>query len=204
MTLTDSLKEAYERSLRSESRLSEEVLAVPGMSGLKVKHLLNNLGARCACYLEIGSLHGASLTAACFNNSIHAFAVENFSEANGTEEQLRATVRRFAPNTTLLLRDAFEPETAGLVPERSIDLFFYDGQHSESSHECVLPQYITRMRDKFIFICDDWNWAHVRTSTLRSAERCSLIATCCIEVTTAHPDPSGYWNGLGLFVFEKE
>jgi hypothetical protein len=204
-TYVDILLASLRASESRSSKLDQSVFsAVGGFSGEKFKHLLNNLGSHCQCYLEIGSLHGASLTAACYQNAtLKAFAIENFSEFDAKEAVLRKNASRFAPQATLILADAWSPDTISRIPDNSIDLYFYDGNHSEESQAKALLNYSQKMCDRFIYIVDDWNWEQVKSGAVKGVERSGFVVEHLREIHTKDGDASGYWNGLGLYVMSR-
>ena len=187
-----------------KSELTPEVMgAVGGFCGDRFRHLMNNFGAVCECYLEIGSLHGASLTSTCYGNDIEAYAIENFSEFDGNRETLTGNATKFAPKAKLIFGDCWLPETIAQIPDGKVDLYFYDGCHSVESQEKALTVYASKMADQFIYIVDDWNWPQVQEGARRGIAASGLKILRSHEQPCPDGDASGWWNGVGIFVLQK-
>jgi hypothetical protein len=204
MTMTEIIEACLERAEAKESSLTSEVIgAVGGFCGEKFRHLLNNLGHFCTSYLEIGSLHGASLTSTCYGNGLDAIAIENFSEFDGKRETLTANAKKYAPEAYLVFGDCWLPETVVQVPEGKIDLFFYDGCHSKDAHERALREYASRLAAEFIYLVDDWNWPHVKEAAMRGINASGYKVVYQRQIACPDGDGGGWWNGVGIFVLRK-
>jgi hypothetical protein len=103
-----------------------------------------------------------------------------------------------------LIQDAFGPGVLEELPQGKVDLFFYDGCHSEDAHEKAIAAFDKTFSSTLIYICDDWNWPHVKTSAMRGllGSRFEIVFTH--EIATREGDGAGYWNGLGLFVLKRK
>ena len=81
------------------------------------------------------------------------------------------------------------------------NILFYDGDHS--IHNDILPKWDSAMDNQFVFIVDDWNWDNVRVPTLESIKKMGYKVLYKEEITGKIEDSTDYWNGLGIFVLEK-
>src|SRR5512135_2256697 len=75
------VKDALARAEAGQSQLSEEVLALKGMSGRKTRHAFNNLCARPNTrYLELGCYLGSTLISALYLNAAVGVGVDDFMQ----------------------------------------------------------------------------------------------------------------------------
>lgn len=204
MNWQEIVEASLERAEAKESNLTPKVIgAVGGFCGEKFRHLLNNLGHFCTSYLEIGSLHGASLTSTCYKNGLDAVAIENFSEFDGKRETLTANAKKYAPEAYLIFGDCWEPGTFAGVPNGKVDLYFYDGCHSEEAHGKALNVYAPKLAKEFIYLVDDWNWPHVSKAALEGIAASGFTILYAKQITCPDGDAGGWWNGVGIFVLRK-
>lgn len=168
MNKIDQIKHAIHEANLFRSKLTPEALAVPGFTSLKIRHLMNNLGAISRNYLEIGSHKGSTLCSALFQNETltHATAVDNFSEfADGNPmQELLSNVGRFKPGHVkfkLITKDCW---TINTLPW-GIDLYLFDGQHDYDSQRKAVTHFLPFMADEFILCVDDYDLEQVKTGT---------------------------------------
>jgi hypothetical protein len=152
------------------SKLTPEVLALPGMSSARGRHLLNNLCAfNEARYLEVGPWKGSTLISALYGHNLayHA-AVENYTEAPaGVRDELLANcAAHLGPSfvVNLVERDcfSFDPVSKGIT---GINVYFYDGSHTRDAQYRALAHYWASLADEFVLVVDDYAWKHVRQAT---------------------------------------
>src|SRR5262245_61390903 len=114
------------------SKLTMAELRLPGMSGKKGRHLLNNLcslpGLR---YLEVGMWQGSTFCSALHQNSIKAVGIDNWSEFGGPKQAFDANVARYlGKNEVKIFNQAvFTVPHDAVMP--NVDVYFYDGGHTE-------------------------------------------------------------------------
>lgn len=189
-----------------ESPLSEE-MNVPGMAGLKSRKFLNRLCSPEGCqYLEVGTHRGASLFAAAYGNKGHFAGIDNFSKFNSVnpEEVLSVNRKRFAEscNTRFYKGDCWA--VAPTIPSGSVDVFFYDGDHSEQATGYSLSAFYNALNDTAVVIFDDWNLGGVRRGATASVESGAFrVLHRWEEFTDKNGDKNGWWNGIGVFAVEK-
>lgn len=214
------VKECLEKAQNNHSKLPTEILNLPGLSGKKTRHFLNNL---CSLpktrYLEIGCWKGSTFISALYGNknSIEeAIGIDNWSEFNGPYLEFCNNCSKFIGdlNFHFYSIDAFAmPKQA--IFKNPINIYFYDGNHSVYSQELALTYYNEILESPFILIVDDWNWEHVRQGTFNAIKKlnykilfqkeifaedynCDLehwnSGTCNYET---------WWNGLFIAVIKK-
>lgn len=206
----DLVRCALARAARGESSLSPQALGIPGMIDDSTRHLLNNLCAQGADYLEIGTLMGASVVAAAFDNTGQCWAVDDFSQwpmvdGGGAFLHLQGNPRYrqalgkptrqvwmdhicgldLQERVTLIEEDCFTFE-----PDFTVDVFYYDGDHSAQGTERALRRFIPLLRPSVLLI-DDYRSPEVRLGVERAQ----------LSIAQAwHCEPA--WNGLLVAVLE--
>lgn len=186
--------------------LAEE-MNVPGMAGIKSRKFLNRVCGFPGCrYLEVGTHRGASLFAAAYNNHGDFTGIDNFSNFTSVspEAVLRRNRKAFAEscNTIFHLGDCWA--VAPNIASDSVDIFFYDGDHSETATGYSLAAFHHAFAQLFVVIFDDWNLGGVRRGATNAIQSGSYrVAYEWEAFTEANGDKEGWWNGIGVFVLEK-
>lgn len=223
---TRHVKESFEKAKRDESKISDEILQLDGMTGKKTRHLYNNLlDMEDARYLEIGTWKGSSLCAAMYGNRARVFAMDNWSEfvdPNGyfiskTGEKISENfgdvkgefLRNFykfrGDNQADFIEHDCYTFDVSILPKFNIYLF--DGPHEEENHYNALVHYLSCMDDVFIYIVDDWNWKNVRDGTKRSFDRLGVEIIYEESIQLAEDDctteKETWWNGVYVAVLRK-
>lgn len=217
MNKIDQIKEAIEKALRRESKLTPLALSVPALSSLNIRHLMNNLGSLATYYAEIGVHRGGLFCSTICNNENlkMAFAIDNWASDEASDEKAKPD---FEENLALLKPqnlltaifhcDAFPPNKSedgmdGILP-RPIDLYLYDASHDEDSQSKALTYWIGSMADEFIFCVDDYDWREVQEGTERGIKESGAeVLYSNIWVGNDH-DNNGAWNGFAVFLLKKK
>jgi hypothetical protein len=206
------LTRAVEDSLREDAphKLDDEILRIEGMSGVKYKKFANRLLSNDVVkrYLEIGAWKGSTAISALRGNHkrVEYKLIDNFSEFGGTQEILVENWRRHIGGKPNLINAdcfAFDPKDKGIS---EIDVYLYDGRHTENDQYMALKHYYPAMAKTFIFIVDDWAWDHVRAGTMRAIGELQTRIQAKWELFSSSDgshDPHGWWNGCGIFVLKK-
>ena len=189
------------------SRLPQEVLALPGMSSPKVRHLLNNLcSAPGTRYLEIGAFTGSTLVSALAGNPFaRAYAIDNWSEFGGPRQQFLSSLELLSDDErsrlVVLEEDCFGLDPARLLP---CDVYFYDGNHDRRSQERAFTRFDPALAGTFVAVVDDWNWPHVRDGTREAFAFLAYATAFEVELPARfNGDTEGWWNGLFVAVVRK-
>jgi hypothetical protein len=201
--IEEAYLEARLAAVRGASRLDPEVLAIEGMSDVRMRRLLNNLGSRVRTYLEVGCYHGSTLVAAAYRNPrLWALGVDNFSESfqpwNGCgepREQLARHLERFAPHARFVESDfrAIDPESLPVL-----DCFFSDGAHDRQSQADAVAHFAPRFGREGLLLVDDWNGEDTRLGTYDGLDAVGdLFQVVC---SAALCDT---WNNVGVFVLRR-
>lgn len=212
-TLKFHAHKSFENSKNNISKLTEDILNMPGMSGIKTRHLYNNLcSLDDANYLEIGTYKGSSFVSAIYKNNVKALAIDNWSEFEGPKIEFFQNVEKYCGNQkyNFIEKDSFEVTNEDLKKYlSSVDIYMYDGCHEEISHEKAITHYQNFFSKYFIILIDDWrddnNWSRVQRGTFKGFEKSNIKIHDRIEIITLQENtgPKEFWNGFGLFVCEN-
>ena len=213
------VSEAINKALAGESGAHPDILdpsKVNGFSGIKFRHFLNNVAAYSGInYLEIGTFCGSTLLSALYNNLdkiTSAYAMDNWSEfGNHAKEVCEARLEKYIPEAgdklTFYEEDCFKFDKAKI--QHKINLYFYDGAHSQRDQEMAFTYYDEVLDDTFITIVDDWEQGEVRKGTLSAFKKLNynVLASWQIvpqtrENKTENPD-THWWLGAFIAVIKK-
>ncbi len=194
-----TINKAIDNAVRGRSKLTPEILALPGMSSAWNRHLLNNL-----CYgnyLEIGVWHGSTFISAVYGNEVKAFAIDNWSEFRDEANTFHDNCKRFGIEYEFFQCDAFEMDLTKLP---KIDVFFYDGDHNQDKSCKALTYFYPVLADEFLFIADDYDWRGVFDGIWQGIEESKLTVIYHYKLSAKVPnDKDTWWNGLGVFKLRK-
>lgn len=85
-----------------------------------------------------------------------------------------------------------------------VNMYFYDGNHSEESQYRAFTEYHDVFADKFIALVDDWNDSSAEIGTRNAIRDLGYkIHYEQILPSRYNGDIWQWWQGLGLFVLEK-
>lgn len=212
MNKIEQIKDAIEKALRRESKLTPLALSVPALSSLNIRHLMNNLGAISTKYLEHGVHKGGLFCSTiCNNNNLqYACAGDSWESDFVNEDKARP---QFIENAEMLkpqemFLDILQGDTFKDVDAKSvigpIDLYLFDADHSEDSQCRALTHFLPAMADEFIFCVDDWDFPEVSAGTRRGLKETGVeILFEHIEKGDDH-DNDHWWNGFGVFLLKKK
>ena len=186
-----------------EWRLPDEVLSIKSYTGLKIRHLLNNLcTSDRTVFLEIGAWHGGTAAAAAFGNSGSFTTIDKFCDFGGSAKETTDNFVRAGTNVRLIEADCWEIPLPQLPQE--VNVFFYDGAHDYDSHHRALPHFIDAMAPLFVFLVDDWEDSLVRHATFESVKELGLRTLAYLWLgSERHEDADGWWNAIGIFFLNK-
>ena len=203
---------AFEKAEKEQSKITEDILNMEGMSGRRTRHFYNNLlNKEDARYLEIGTWKGSSVCSAMYGNKADVFCIDNWSEFNGPKDEFLANFNTYKGenNTRFLEQDCFTVDTSQLP---KFNIYMYDGNHTQLSHYKALIHYYDCLDDIFIFIVDDWNWRGVREGTYDSFKELKLSVLYEREIRTTtnntHPvmaskEQTEWHNGIYVAILKK-
>lgn len=211
MDKIELIKEAIEKALNRQSKLDEAAMSVPGLMSLNIRHLLNNFGAISTIVCDHGSHVGGSFCSMVYKNTNikHAISIDSWlsdeTEGNTFEADFRQNATKCVPATTTLQvvkRDSFEVDLNDLP--KDIDLYYFDGTHSEE-HQCrALTYYLPAMAETFMYCVDDYMLPEVKEGTARGLKETGVEILFEQEFVTDHEyDNETFWRGWKVFLLKK-
>jgi hypothetical protein len=202
---------AYQNAENNISKITDEIIKLPGATGTKTRHFYNNLlNFSDARYLEIGTYKGSSACSAMYGNKANVVCIDNWSQGGGPKEEFLTNFNHFKGENaaTFIENDCFTLDVSTLP---KFNIYMFDGEHSYNSHYKALQHYYNCLDDIFIFIVDDWNWKDVRNGTKNSIRDLNLkvlyekeIRLTWDESHTPEPIASTtWWNGIYFAILQK-
>jgi len=184
LELKQHIETSFENAENGESKITDEILYMQGMSGQNTRHFYNNLlNKDDARYLEIGTWKGSSVCSAMCGNKAKVVCIDNWSEFGGPKNEFLENFNKYKGDNdaSFLEQDCFKVDVSQLP---KFNIYLYDGEHSQDSHYKALVHYYECLDDMFVFIVDDWNWSHIRNGTYDSFKRLELDVLYEREVRT--------------------
>ena len=205
------LEISFQNAENNISNITDEIIQMEGMSGVKTRHFYNNLlNTEDARYLEIGTWKGSSVCSAMCNNKAKVVCIDNWSEFGGPKDEFLVNFEKFKGNNdaTFVESDCYKVNV-DLLPK--FNIYMYDGNHTNENHFKALLHYYNCLDDIFIFIVDDWNWEDVREGTMNSIKRLNLKVLYEKEIRltwdnshTEKPEAQDtWWNGIYVAILKK-
>lgn len=213
--IIDHIEYSIEKAENFISKLPLEIVfRLPGESSPKGRMLLNNI---CSIdffpinHLEIGSLYGSTYISSLYRNEHinSSISIDNWSR--NSEAIFKSNCSRFLQNKNInsYTSDSFE-FNLNLIKNK-INIYFYDGDHSEQSQEKALTYYDNKLDDLFILIVDDWR--HCQPNEISGAEIGTRNALKKLDykihyekilASNIYNDYSNWWSGFYIGLLEKK
>ena len=183
----EHIEKSIADAVAGKSNLTPELLSIRGFSTPTIRMLFNNLcnTGKPITYLEIGLFCGASFCAS-FNENCTSVGVEDhsqdFSEGfDKVKQELKDNVEAFSGrgnDVKVHYADCFNMDKS-VLPK--IDIYSFDGFHSFDTQYKALPEFLDYMKDKFVFLCDDYSWGYVKEGTDKAMYDLTLSGKIKIE-----------------------
>jgi hypothetical protein len=187
------------------SKITPGIKTMEGMSGLKTRHCYNNiLNMEDARYLEIGTWKGSSVCSAMCGNTAKVVCIDNWSEFNGPKDEFLVNFNAYKGmnDARFIEQDCFNVDITELP---KFNIYMYDGDHHREAHCRALEHYYECLDNIFIYIVDDWNWAHVREGVYDSFKNLNVDVLYSREILTPYIGvPETWWNGIYIAVLQKK
>jgi predicted O-methyltransferase YrrM len=185
---------------------------IPGLTSPRVQQLLNYLGAHSKKYLEVGSFLGATLSSVLYNNQIEVCAVDNWATniqalthdglPENKKEEFIKNVKKYKGNNKVKVFDC-DFNKVDKTELKGVDLFFYDGDHSDLSTKVAVKYFAECLADTSIVIFDDANWDGVVDGANAGIAEAGLTILYEKKILNDVEDPMQWWNGLYILVLRK-
>lgn len=211
MTKIEQIEKAIEKATRRESNLTPLAMAVPALSSLNIRHLMNNLGAISDTYLECGVHKGGLFCSTITNNPNlrYATAIDSWESDAESEDKAES---QFDDNATMLV-----PLDTRLIKKKAkcfdhsideipgnYDLFLYDAGHSYEDQKNALLFYGIRLKDEVVFCVDDYDWEEVKQGTADGIREAGYEILFEKSFKGNDHDNNGWWNGFAVFLLKKK
>lgn len=202
--ISDAVEEANSRRLWPAPR---RIRFIDGMSGQSFRLVLNKITATKRNYLEIGTWRGSTACSVIFGNNVNAWLVDNWSEFGGPAKGALKSISKSLGDKSKLsvLSEDFRKVDYGVAVNTPVDIYLFDGPHSQEDHRAGVEVINSLRFDSLIFIVDDWNWEDVRIGTLAGLQALNSKVVCKVEIfsgTNKRFQFSRWHNGYCLFLIE--
>ena len=221
-----NLKKSFFQALAMNTKLSDEIKFMPGMSGKKYRYLINNLISSIidARYLEIGCWAGSTACSALYGNQVKALCIDNWSEFTDSRTinpalNVKNPKKEFEINTKKVISEKInfkfiESDFRKINYNKAgkFNIYVFDGPHEMKDHYDGITIVQPSLDDVFILIIDDWNILKVRQGTLNAISDLSIKIISKIEIMTTQDNTmpklfqcqfSDWHNGYLIAVCEK-
>lgn len=210
--LKEHLETAFSKAEKGESKITDGILNISGMTGKKTRHFYNNLlNKDDARYLEIGTWKGSSVCSAMCGNKAKVVCIDNWSEFGGPKNEFLTNFNTYKGenDARFIEQDCYKVDISQLP---KFNVYMYDGNHTEESHYKALVHYYDCLDDMFVFIVDDWNWKDVREGTINSIKKLNFKILYEKDIRTSWdnsvpPEPqlsTNWWNGIYVAILQKQ
>lgn len=212
MLTKEHILESISNAEKGISLLSDDIYFITGFSTATMRRFFSNL---CNTsfpinYLEIGLYCGGTFCSS-FNKNCTSIGVENNSQnferdALWVKDELADNIYNFrirGKEVVVYYEDCFLMDKTKLP---KIDIYFYDGFHSEESQEKALLHFFDVLSDRFIWIVDDFNWQFVADGTNKALKKLNdkikIEQVSILKGNKSDNDPVWH-NGLAVYLINK-
>jgi hypothetical protein len=224
--LIELAKNSYEDAQRNKSKITNDwrIMDQLCVSSKRFKNLLNNLCSmdNC-CYLELGCFRGGTLMAALYNNKpLSAYAVDNFSfnPLDQYKDPETGKLSHYNPEGWANVRINLIENLERLGLDKSVKLFMGDWNkisptfikhrinivHLDINLSTVdiLNFYDNKFDDAFVLVVSNYNEPTIREDfkTYITSKKYAIKHEI-VNYSSSNSDSEGWWNGLGVFVIQK-
>ena len=212
----NAVKNSVDDANNNLSQLNNEILMLCGFSGIKTRHLLNNLCKNLSIvkkikYVEVGTWMGSTLISASYKNyNMYVYGIDNWSEFNennsGTicKENINKLLTLEKENITIVEKDCFSinKDDININTTGLIDFYMFDGYHTYDTQKDAITKYKQFFADIFVVYIDDWSWERVQKGTFDGFKESNIEILYKIEDFSDQENggKDTYWNGFGLFI----
>lgn len=162
------VEESILKSNNQESKITESILFLKGMSGSRCRHFLNNVCSSSGMnYLEIGAWEGSTSISALYLNPIQNYTVIDDWSAGPSDASLILStnyVSLLGHQPNIIGEDcfSFDPLTRNI---NNIDVFFNDIGDTGYNQYQALTHYYDSMASNFIYIINTVHYPYLMTKT---------------------------------------
>lgn len=187
-----------------EAYFIKEMKKINGMSTLSnaliINSLCKNLNGK--NYVNIGCWEGFTLLSGMINTGCNVYGVDNFSQFDGPSKKFYKNFKKFRKKNhyffevdyKFFLKDIWSKEN------KSIDLYFYDGNHSYQDQFDSLEIAQKYFIKNSIIIVDDTNIPDVKQATNDFITKYGDEYEILFDIGTSSNGHFTFWNGLTIFI----
>ena len=211
-----AIKEAIEKAKSHQSKMDETAWSVPALASLKIRHLMNNLGAISTKYMEHGTHKGGIFCSVLRNNPNieiaywgDSFASDKITGENVHDQFIQNAIKCIDGTDTVLLgevSDTFDlPSNFG----DGVDLYLFDADHSYESQRKAMTHFLPSMANEFIVCVDDWQYGDVKKGTMDGLKESGCEILFQEELLNTEPYTEDehrneeWWRGYAVFLLRK-
>jgi len=186
---------------------------IEGITSDRTKRLLNSLGKLSTSYLEIGVLNGATFCSVIENNSIKAYAIDNWenqtlsltgiADVSSSKKIFIENVKKFKGNNKIKLFDSHFLNVDKSQIEY-IDFMFYDADHDAELTKMSVMYFAEKFSKNTILVFDDANFEGVVFGALQGIKESGLDILYQKIILNDIEDADQWWNGLLILVVKGE
>lgn len=211
MDKIELIKAAIEKADNLQSKMDDVAWSAPALSSLRIRHLMNNLGAISTRYFESGVHKGGIFCSVIRNNPniINATANDSFASDENSDDkaypQFEANALKCKSVDTVLsvlIGDSFEVDPTMI--QGPVDLYCFDADHSFESQRKAVTHYLSAMADEFIMCVDDYDWNEVSTGTRDGLKDAGVEILYEKIFKGNNHDNESWWNGFAVFLLKKK
>lgn len=209
----EAIRNAIQMANNHQSKMDQVAWSVPALSSLKIRHLMNNLGAISTRYFECGVHKGGLFCSTIRNNDnlLYATANDSFASDEGSDDKAYPQfVDNFlkckATSTVIdvIVSDTFDIQEESMNVIWPIDLYLFDASHDYESQRKAMTHFLPAMADEFIVCVDDYDWPEVEHGTRKGIEDASVDVIYEQWFKGNNHDNDGWWNGFYVALLKKK
>jgi len=205
-----AIKSAIENAKNHKSKMDETAWSVPALSSLKIRHLMNNLGAISTNYLECGVHRGGLFCSTIRNNKLDtATAIDSFASdaltGEGIEDEFDKNHLLCVDGTdTVVFTKVADTFTVMPSDIPTVDLYLYDAAHDYESQRKAMTHFLPAMADEFIVCVDDHDWQDVWLGTHDGLKDANVEILFEEAFKGGDHDNETWWNGFYIALLKKK
>lgn len=202
-----AVAEAVTKSVNS--KMNNEV---EGLTSDRTKKLINELAKLSTSYLEVGVLNGATFTSAIQDNTLVAYAVDNWKhtvQASNGSTNISSDRKAFIENAKKYKGSSrvklFECDFHDVNKDEIeyIDFMFYDADHDRDKTRSAVKYFSEKFSDGAILVFDDANFDGVVEGAREGIQESGLQTLYDKVIINDIEDPEQWWNGLYITVVRR-
>lgn len=179
---------------------------INGMSSENIRFIMNEI-CRLYCkdlYVEVGSWEGCSLiSSALYNKKAKFIGIDNFSQFEGSLDKIKANIEKMKMKNVSVVEGDYQKTIPEILTPKSIDIYFYDGNHSYQDQIKGLDIIKPYLKDKCIIFVDDSSWIEPQKANndwLEQNKDFEMITLTINDYSMENTcNNKFWWNGLTIF-----